>query len=204
MKILPLNNTHINKNHKDKFKARQSSMEPLNEIVNLNDNPIGFYNKTQINFNGKLNLNQCKNYTLDNYCACLLGGAIGDAFGAPVEFMNMSAIKIFYGLNGVEELECNDFGVAEFTDDTQMTIFTADGILKSLANKTNINENVFTLLNDIIQFEQSTHNVNLTQLLFAYLFDICLSNKKIFHHLLTIIKYLKPSLVTINRIKIYL
>ena len=73
-----------------------------------------------------------------------------------------------------------------------------------ILNKTNINENVFTLLNDIIQFDQSTHNVNLTQLLFAYIFDICLSNKKIFHHLLTIIKYLKPSLVTINRIKVYI
>ena len=73
-----------------------------------------------------------------------------------------------------------------------------------ILNKTNRNKNVLTLLNDIIQFDQSTDNINLTQLLFAYIFDICLANKNLFHHSLTIIKYLKPSAVTINRIKAYI
>ena len=70
-----------------------------------------------------------------------------------------------------------------------------------MLNKTN---DVFTLLNNTIQFEQSTHNVNLTQLLFAYIYDICLAHTNLFHHSLTIIKYLKPSAVTINRIKAYI
>jgi ADP-ribosylglycohydrolase len=62
---------------------------------------------------------------------CLLGGALGDALGWPVEFRSLSAIRKRYGADGITELLINADGVAEITDDTQMTLFTAEGVLRS-------------------------------------------------------------------------
>lgn len=78
------------------------------------------------------NLNFSGKPTLNNYKACLKGGAIGDALGWPVEFKSLSTIKELYGKNGIQDLVINHKGVAEITDDTQMTMFTADGLLKSV------------------------------------------------------------------------
>ena len=59
---------------------------------------------------------------------CLLGGACGDALGYPVEHKTIEAIHELYGETGLKEMEtCN--GVAIVTDDTQMTIYTAQGLL---------------------------------------------------------------------------
>ena len=69
-------------------------------------------------------------HKLNNYEGCLLGGAIGDALGNPVEFYTLSQIKNMYGKNGITDLKLYN-GKAQITDDTQMTIFTADGLLKS-------------------------------------------------------------------------
>ena len=65
---------------------------------------------------------------LDKCRGCLIGGAVGDALGYPVEFMSLSAIKEKYGENGITEYELHD-GVARISDDTQMTLFTATGLL---------------------------------------------------------------------------
>ena len=78
------------------------------------------------------NLNFLGKNELSNYTACLKGGAIGDALGNPVEFYNIKSIRNIYGKDGIKDLYINSKGVAEITDDTQMTMFTADGILKSL------------------------------------------------------------------------
>jgi ADP-ribosyl-[dinitrogen reductase] hydrolase len=65
-----------------------------------------------------------------NFAGCLLGGAIGDALGAPVEFNTLAEIRRLYGPQGVTGYtELNEEGCAEFTDDTQMTLFTAEGLL---------------------------------------------------------------------------
>ena len=37
----------------------------------------------------------------DNYVATLLGGAIGDAIGAPIEFMSIGQINVHFGSSGV-------------------------------------------------------------------------------------------------------
>ena len=66
---------------------------------------------------------------------CIIGGAIGDALGVPVEFCDLKTIKKYYGEEGVKELEIGMSGEADFSDDTQLTIFTADGILKSIDEK---------------------------------------------------------------------
>jgi ADP-ribosylglycohydrolase len=61
---------------------------------------------------------------------CLLGGAIGDALGAPVEFMRLSAIQDKFGPQGVTKFEPAYGGIGRITDDTQMTLFTAEGLLR--------------------------------------------------------------------------
>ena len=70
-----------------------------------------------------------------NYAGCILGFAIGDAFGAPVEFMKDKKILKKYGEKGLEEFVPNDSGLYSFTDDTELTIYTADGLLKSSTRK---------------------------------------------------------------------
>ena len=60
---------------------------------------------------------------------CLIGGAIGDALGYPVEFLSYSQIQKTYGEHGICKFDLNKSGVAEISDDTQMTLFTANGIL---------------------------------------------------------------------------
>ncbi|MBP3422188.1 MAG: ADP-ribosylglycohydrolase family protein [Clostridia bacterium] len=63
---------------------------------------------------------------------CLIGGAIGDAFGAPIEFYEDGYIFYKYGENGVTELQLYG-GIAHISDDTQMSLFTADGLLDARA-----------------------------------------------------------------------
>lgn len=65
---------------------------------------------------------------------CLLGGAIGDALGYPVEFTSYRHIVSKYGKNGIENFELHN-GVALISDDTQMTLFTAEGLINGYCNK---------------------------------------------------------------------
>ncbi|MDE6781803.1 MAG: ADP-ribosylglycohydrolase family protein [Ruminococcus sp.] len=67
------------------------------------------------------------------YKACLIGGAIGDALGYAVEFYLEDEIFSRYGKNGITEYELRN-GKAIISDDTQMTLFTADGILRGYNN----------------------------------------------------------------------
>jgi ADP-ribosylglycohydrolase len=57
---------------------------------------------------------------------CLLGGAIGDALGAPIEFSSLAAIRSLYGPAGVTELVS-----PLVTDDTQLTLFTVEGLIRA-------------------------------------------------------------------------
>jgi len=61
---------------------------------------------------------------------CLVGGAVGDAFGAPVEFLDLNEIRRQYGSRGIRSLDLSSSGLAYITDDTQMTMFTAEGLLE--------------------------------------------------------------------------
>ena len=70
---------------------------------------------------------------------CLLGGAIGDALGYPVEFMSHSKILETYGGVGINDLEK---GKAFISDDTQMTLFTAEGILLT-TSKEKLVDNIY-------------------------------------------------------------
>ena len=61
---------------------------------------------------------------------CLLGGAVGDALGAPVEFMRLTEIKSRFGPEGITDYAPAYGRLGAITDDTQMTLFTAEGLLR--------------------------------------------------------------------------
>ena len=62
----------------------------------------------------------------------LIGGAAGDALGYTVEFSRYSGIVQRYGKGGIESYEIDrQRGKAIISDDTQMTLFTAEALLKS-------------------------------------------------------------------------
>lgn len=62
----------------------------------------------------------------------LMAGAAGDALGYPVEFMSRNAILARYGDKGITEFKLDSDGKALVSDDTQMTLFTANGMLMGL------------------------------------------------------------------------
>lgn len=67
---------------------------------------------------------------LDKIRGSLVGGAIGDALGYPVEFFFYKGILRQYGEGGIQEYSLDfEEGLALISDDTQMTLFTANGIL---------------------------------------------------------------------------
>lgn len=66
---------------------------------------------------------------MDKYEGCLYGGAIGDALGYPVEFRRAEEIFTIYGESGIQNYELFH-GKALISDDTQMTLFTANGLLE--------------------------------------------------------------------------
>ena len=76
----------------------------------------------------------------DRIRGSLVGGAIGDALGYPVEFIySFEGIQARYGERGITRLdttqhwlsEDEQVGKAVVSDDTQMTLFTANGILNA-------------------------------------------------------------------------
>jgi ADP-ribosyl-[dinitrogen reductase] hydrolase len=68
---------------------------------------------------------------IENFKACLLGGAIGDALGAPIEFISIDQIRSTFGHEGLTDYSEAYGRIGAFTDDTQMTLFTAEGLILS-------------------------------------------------------------------------
>ena len=65
----------------------------------------------------------------DKIRGSLFGGAVGDALGYPVEFIGEYSIFSKYGDGGITSYELNKNGKAVISDDTQMVLFTANGLL---------------------------------------------------------------------------
>ena len=83
-----------------------------------------------------------ENTQKDRIRGSLIGGAIGDALGYPVEFIySYAEIQARYGKRGITRLDVSQWwtnedgskGKAWISDDTQMTLFTACGILNAKA-----------------------------------------------------------------------
>ncbi|MDE6512400.1 MAG: ADP-ribosylglycohydrolase family protein [Muribaculaceae bacterium] len=72
-----------------------------------------------------------KDITIDKARGCLIGGAAGDALGYAVEFSSYNSIISRYGNPGIKEYDLDHSGTARFSDDTQMTLFTAEGLLSA-------------------------------------------------------------------------
>ena len=60
---------------------------------------------------------------------CLLAGAVGDALGAPVEFLTLDRIRSRYGPAGLTGYDEAYGRRGAITDDTQMTLFGAEALL---------------------------------------------------------------------------
>ena len=67
---------------------------------------------------------------LDRCQGCLIGGAAGDALGYEIEFEQMRQITKRFGREGITEYVLHH-GKAPISDDTQMTLFTAEGLLRA-------------------------------------------------------------------------
>ncbi|MGW4248018.1 ADP-ribosylglycohydrolase family protein, partial [Nocardia sp. NPDC004722] len=68
----------------------------------------------------------------DRVRGAMLGGAVGDALGWPIEFLTLEQIRGRYGAAGVTGYlpGPNPDAPQQITDDTQMTMFTAEGLLR--------------------------------------------------------------------------
>jgi len=68
----------------------------------------------------------------ERYRGCLFGLAVGDALGAPVEFLSLQEIKRTYGSAGIEKFEpWSGFPAGSYTDDTQLSLATAIGCIRA-------------------------------------------------------------------------
>ena len=67
----------------------------------------------------------------DRFQGCLLGGAVGDALGAPIEFMSLETIRARFGPAGIRDFAPAYGRRGAITDDTQMTLFTAEAMIRS-------------------------------------------------------------------------
>ena len=62
----------------------------------------------------------------------LMAGAAGDALGYEVEFMSRHSILARFGGQGITRFALDSDGKALISDDTQMSLFTANGMLTGL------------------------------------------------------------------------
>ncbi len=69
--------------------------------------------------------------TLEQFKVCLIGGAVGDALGAPIDSMSMDQVRSNLGDQGLTDFtEC--YGrLGAITDNTQTALFTTEGLILS-------------------------------------------------------------------------
>lgn len=61
----------------------------------------------------------------------LFGGAVGDALGAAIEFNSIDRIREKFGAQGLTDYQPAYGRKGAITDDTQMTLFTAEGLMRA-------------------------------------------------------------------------
>lgn len=92
--------------------------------------------KTQMVFLKKKEVldQELQKHKRSGYIGCLLGGAVGDALGYPVEFWNESQIFAQFGEEGIQNLE-QAGRPAKISDDTQMMLFATNALICAKSNK---------------------------------------------------------------------
>ncbi|SFS44421.1 ADP-ribosylglycohydrolase [Saccharopolyspora flava] len=66
----------------------------------------------------------------ERFLGSMLAGAVGDALGFAVEFNDIDMIRRHHGADGVTGPVLRD-GVAQVSDDTQMMLFTLEGLIRA-------------------------------------------------------------------------
>lgn len=92
-----------------------------------------------------------KEILADKCRGSLVGGAVGDALGYAVEFMSLPMIRKRYGEQGIRNYDLDPAGVAPFSDDTQMSLYTAMGLLQARADGK-------TYLKEIVPFIEAAYH----------------------------------------------
>ncbi len=82
-------------------------------------------NRTDEKFNSSKPISK-----LNLFQGCLLGGAVGDVLGAAIEFDAIETIRRKFGEQGLTDHAPAYGRIGAITDDTQMTLFTAEGLLR--------------------------------------------------------------------------
>lgn len=72
------------------------------------------------------------NTNTESMARSLLLGAVGDALGRPIEFWPASRIEDTYGSDAPASLAYHGEEPAAFSDDTQMTLFMAEGLIRAI------------------------------------------------------------------------
>lgn len=67
----------------------------------------------------------------DRLTGCLIGGAVGDALGAPVEGLGLDQIHERHGPQGLTEYVEGSYGIGAITDETQLTLRTCDALVRA-------------------------------------------------------------------------
>ncbi len=75
-------------------------------------------------------MNPSKGQLHSRFRGCLLGGALGDALGYPIEFSSASDILRRYPVQP-GALPVDGSGETKISDDTQMTLFTVEGVIRA-------------------------------------------------------------------------
>ncbi len=79
-----------------------------------------------------INIMTTQSLLSDRVRGSLVGGAAGDALGYAVEFRRWREIERIYGPAGIRKFALHSDGLAHISDDTQMTLFTANGLLNTI------------------------------------------------------------------------
>jgi ADP-ribosyl-[dinitrogen reductase] hydrolase len=66
----------------------------------------------------------------DRVAGCLVGLAVGDALGAPVEFLNRQQVRNQFPQGLRDMIAARLWSKGEYTDDTQMTLLIAESLLE--------------------------------------------------------------------------
>ncbi len=93
----------------------------------------------------------------DRYHGAVFGLAIGDALGWPTEFLSLSQIHAQYGRDGLADLvPLHGFPVGTYTDDTQMTLALAEGLLQ--ANGGDLDQQMTAVARRFVAWASSPEN----------------------------------------------
>jgi ADP-ribosylglycohydrolase len=89
----------------------------------------------------------------------MLAGAIGDALGGPIEFNGIDNIRKWFGPDGVTDYNQEYGGRGRITDDTQMALFTLEGLIRAhVAERRGAETDVTTVLQHAYQRWYHTQN----------------------------------------------